>query len=97
MACFCDRANIFVCGLFRRFHSDRSFLAPVCAPQTLHLPYGEARMRHIMSKYDADRSGSVNLEEFTHYMSVGTPGVNTVSDLRPMSFNVIGLLFFPVG
>ncbi|CAM9363404.1 unnamed protein product [Pylaiella littoralis] len=37
--------------------------------KALHLPYGEARMRHIMSKYDADRSGSVNLEEFTHYMS----------------------------
>lgn len=29
-------------------------------------------MRHIMSKYDADRSGSVDLEEFTHYMSVGS-------------------------
>lgn len=28
-------------------------------------------MRHIMSKYDADRSGSVDLEEFTHFMSVG--------------------------
>lgn len=28
-------------------------------------------MRHIMSKYDTDHSGSVDLEEFTHYMSVG--------------------------
>eukprot|EP00752_Nemacystus_decipiens_P009587 g8565.t2 len=40
--------------------------------QALQLPYGEARMRHIMSKYDADRSGSVDLEEFTHFMSIST-------------------------
>lgn len=42
--------------------------------QAMRLPYGEARMRHVMSKYDADRSGSVDLEEFTHYMSVGASG-----------------------
>lgn len=39
--------------------------------QTLNLPYGNARIRHVMSKYDTDHSGSVDLEEFTHYMTVG--------------------------
>lgn len=28
-------------------------------------------MRHVMCKYDTDHSGSIDLEEFTHYMAVG--------------------------
>ncbi|CAM9323480.1 unnamed protein product [Ectocarpus fasciculatus] len=37
--------------------------------QALQLPHSEARLRHVMSKYDADRSGSVDVEEFRHYMA----------------------------
>ncbi|CAM9229407.1 unnamed protein product [Laminaria digitata] len=37
--------------------------------QALGLPYGNARIRHVMTKYDADHSGSVDVEEFTHYMT----------------------------
>lgn len=40
-------------------------------PQALNLPHGDARIRHVMTKYDADQSGSVDLAEFTHYMMVG--------------------------
>ncbi|CAN0520347.1 unnamed protein product, partial [Ectocarpus sp. 12 AP-2014] len=36
--------------------------------QALKVPNSEARLRHVMSKYDADHSGSVDVEEFRHYM-----------------------------
>lgn len=33
-------------------------------------------MRHVMTKYDADHSGAIGLNEFVHYMSVGTAFVD---------------------
>lgn len=56
-------------------------------PQALGLPYGDARMRHVMIKYDADHSGSIGLEEFFHYMSVGlTTYIRTfLHKLRPLA------------
>lgn len=51
-------------------------------PQALQLQYGEARLRHVMCKYDTDRSGSIDLEEFTHYMAVGPALLRCRAKLR---------------
>lgn len=57
---------------WRHFQPNKT--APACpffpTLQALNLPYGNARIRHVMTKYDTDHSGSVDLEEFTHYMTV---------------------------
>lgn len=34
------------------------------------MPYSASKMRHVMTKYDTDQSGSIDLDEFTHYMTV---------------------------
>ncbi|CAM9420523.1 unnamed protein product, partial [Sphacelaria rigidula] len=35
----------------------------------LSLAHGDAKIRHVMMKYDTDHSGSVDLYEFIHYMT----------------------------
>lgn len=49
---------------------QRTLTTVSLALQELGLPHGAAKMRHVMSKYDTDHSGTVDLGEFTHYMSV---------------------------
>ncbi|CAM9971900.1 unnamed protein product, partial [Choristocarpus tenellus] len=36
--------------------------------QTLSLPFGNANIHHVMTKYDSESSGFIKLEEFIHYM-----------------------------
>lgn len=60
--------------------------------QALGLPYGNARIRHVMTKYDADHSGSVDVEEFTHYMTVRKVLTGVVICARPAIRPLIGLM-----
>lgn len=84
VACVASFPNQTLCGIYT---------PGIPSPQALRLPYGDARMRHVMTKYDADNSGSIELVEFTHYMSVGPVLLHFVFHAHgvsyPFSFDLV--------